>query len=229
MQLASVIRARVYALIQVEDLNPRGRVYYPDIAEALVARYEFKKYPTKIEDFDESKGIEFADGRAHDVVIDKVVILSSGIYVDTRDDTDASDAILHDALEWLASDFGLTYKPEMISRRAYISELTFHSDAPLLYVHPVLQELCRVASSEVAHNFGQPLTYEPAAINLMYDKLQTAVGPAAFTVQRREGVPFSENKYYSSSPLKTAIHLKLLEMYEQAVIKGQFQSLPARS
>src|SRR5207248_1988463 len=113
MQLASVLRARVYALVQIEDLNPRGTVYYPDIAEALVGRHEFKKFPTKVEDFDESKGIEFADGRAKDVVIDKVVILNSGIYVDTRADTTISEAILHEALEWLASDFGLTYSPEM--------------------------------------------------------------------------------------------------------------------
>ena len=218
MQLAAVLKARCYALIQIEDLNPRGSVYYPEVANALVERYEFKKFPTKIEEFDESKGIEFTDGRAQGIVIDRVVILNSGIYIDTLTETAASEAILHEALQWLSEDFGLVYTPEMIKRRAYISEVTFHSIGNLLTIHPMLREIGRVTSAEIEENFGQSLIYEPAGISIMYDKLQTAFGPGAFIVQRREGVPFSDNKYFSSAPLKTDVHLRLLGQFEESVI-----------
>lgn len=227
MQLASVVKARCYGIFQIEDLNPRGMAYLPDIATALVERYDFKKFPTKVEDFDESKGVEFEHGRTTDIVIDKVVILNSGVYVDTRTETAASEAILHEALKWLSHDFGLIYSPSMIKRRAYISEVTFHSIDNLLGVHPMMREFSRVVSREIEENFQQPLVYEAAGISLMYDKLKTAFGPAAFTIQRREGVPFSENKYYSSAPIKTETHLKLLEQFEDSIIANR--SLGARS
>ncbi len=91
MQLASVLLARVYAVFQIEDLNPQGTVFYPEVAKRLVERYDFHKYPTKPEEFHKSKSIEFHTGRLGETVLEKVVILSSGIYVNTGASTDASE------------------------------------------------------------------------------------------------------------------------------------------
>src|SRR5450755_2119308 len=98
MRLASVVLARIYALFQIEELNPGGKVYYPDVVTWLVNGFGFQKYPTKLEDFDEAKGIEFVDGRMGDVTVAKLVILNSGIYVDTLASTDASEEILRQIL-----------------------------------------------------------------------------------------------------------------------------------
>jgi hypothetical protein len=54
------------------------------------------------------------------VAIDRLVILSSGIYVDTSADTDVSEAILQHALTWASSEFGVAYCPEMIKRPAHL-------------------------------------------------------------------------------------------------------------
>ncbi len=48
MQLASVVLARAYAMFQIEDVNPSGTIYYPDIAAWLVDRFHFQKYPVKV-------------------------------------------------------------------------------------------------------------------------------------------------------------------------------------
>lgn len=215
MQIASVPLARAYAIFQIEDLNPTGTIYYPEIGEALVQRYGFQKYPSKPEDFDESKGIEFLEGRLGKVVIDKFVILNSGIYVDTMATTNLSEAVLEDALQWGATNFGVTFRPETIKRWAYVSNITFQSEVPILVLHPVLQEICSIVTQEVETNFKQKLIYEPAGFNLTYDRLTTSFGTAAFLIQRREGVPLSENKYFSAAPLKTSVHIDLLEALEK--------------
>ena len=215
MQLTSVLLARVYALFQTEDLNPKGTVFYPDVVKLLVERYEFNKYPTKEEELDESKGIEFHTGRSGTTVIEKVVILNSGIYVDTLASTDASEEILLDAMAWATKEFGLMFKPEMLKRRAYISNITFHSDAPLLDFHPTFAKVCNIMTKEVTENFGQNLKYMPSGIAMTFDPRSTNFGTSPFTLLRREGAPWDEKKYFSASPLRTKIHISLIEEMEK--------------
>jgi len=217
MKLASVLLARYYGLVPIEDLNLGGTAYLPEIGAALVQRYGFTKFPTKPEEFDESKGVEFLDGRLGKQVIDKIMLLSSGMYLDTQINTKASEQLWYELIEWAVETFGVTFRREMVKRCAYVSNLTFYSDAPILCVNPVLDEIGKVATLEVEKNFGRRLEYQPAAVSITYDQLLTKIGTAAFTVQRREGVLFEENKYFSTAPLKTEIHLELLEKWEKAM------------
>jgi hypothetical protein len=217
MKLASVLLARYYGLVQIEDLNLGGTAYLPEIGAALVQRYGFAKFPAKPEEFDEDKGIEFLEGRSGKQVINKVMLLSSGMYLDTQINTAASEQLWYELMGWAAETFGVTFREEMVKRCAYVSNFTFYSDAPMLSVNPILDEVRRIATSEVERNFGRRLEYQPAAVSITYDRTSTKVGTAAFTVQRREGVPFDENKYFSTAPLKTEIHMELLEKWEKAM------------
>jgi hypothetical protein len=219
MHLASVSLARYYGLVQIEDLNLGGTVYLPEVGAALVQRYGFQKYPTKPEEFDEGKGIEFLSGRLGKRVIDKLMIIDSGVYLDTQIDTAASEELWHDLMSWAVKTFGVTFKREMVKHSAYVSTVTFHSDVNMLNLNPVFDEIAAVATSEVEQNFGRRLEYEPAAVSITYDQLSTKFGTAAFTVQRREGVPFKDGKYFSTAPVKTEIHLQLLEKWENAVTR----------
>lgn len=216
MRLASVVLARIYAVFPIEDLNPTGTVYYPDVVAWLVQRFGFQKYPKQMEDFDESKGIEFVGGKAGRVTVEKMVILNSGIYVDTMASTDASEAILKETLEAAAKELGIYYQETMLARRAYISQLAFYSDASIFLIDPVFGKIANIVSHEVNANFGKSLPYHPVAIGLQYDMTTTQIGPATFNIQRREGSPFSANKYFSVAPVKTNVHLELLNLVEAA-------------
>lgn len=217
MRLASIQLARYYGLVQIEDLNLNGTVYYPELFAGLVERYGFIKYPTVGAVVDDDKGLEFIGGKSGKHVIDKLVIIGSGVYLDTTINTAASQMLWLGMMEWAVEKFGITFKREMVKRAAYVSTVTFHSDVPMLAANPIFAEIGAVASAEVEKNFKQPLIYEPVAINIAFDKLSTKIGTAPFTVQRREGVPFEENKYFSTAPLKTEIHLELLEKWEKAM------------
>lgn len=217
MKLSAVLLARYYGLVQIEDLNSSGTVYYPEVVAALVERYGFMKFPQKIEDFDEAKGIEFVGGKIGKYVIEKLMIFNSGIYIDTLANTDVSETLWYELMEWAIGEFGLTFRREMVTRAAYVSHVTFRSDAPILAVHPLISKIARKVSDEVAENFKQSLEYEPAIVGLSFDTLSTKFGVSGFSVQRREGVAFWENKYFSAAPLKTSVHLELLEEWERAI------------
>src|ERR1700733_12804117 len=103
--------ARTLAYVEAHDLNPRGAIFYPEFVKAIVDRYKFQKFPTKIEDFDEAKGITFEDGKIGSKVIYNFTIYNSLLKVETRSSTDDSKQIIEEILLWAAAKFGIKYGP----------------------------------------------------------------------------------------------------------------------
>ncbi len=209
--------ARVLAYVESTDLNPRGKVFYPDIVQALVERYNFQKFPQTLEEFDESKGVEFHEGRAGNKVIQKFVIWNTLLVLETRSSTEDSKQILEEMLSWGAEKFGLNYSPGMIKHFAYISDLSFYSDLPLLENNPLLARLAAKTSQSLSEIWEEPIHYEPVSVSVGHDPTARKYGIAPFTITRRAEAKFSENKYFSEAPLPTEVHLRLLEEYEAEV------------
>jgi hypothetical protein len=216
MDLSAIIMARFFAFIETYDLNPRGRAYFPELVTALVNRYGFAKYPQKPEEFDESKGVTFQDGREGGVTINQVQIFTHATYVDTASSTEDSERIFHESLTWLSKDFGVRYDAGMVKRKTYVSQLTFFSDV-LDRLHPALLKLGQRLTTRVPQFYGQQLVYIPTAVSVGFDPLTTKAGPAPFTIERRADTLFSEHKYFSSAPLPTDEHIAMLEAFEEDI------------
>jgi hypothetical protein len=214
MQLASMLLARYFGLFQIAELNRDGNLYYPEWIKAVVERYGFIKYPKDLDSLDEKKGVEFIGGRSGKRVIDKLVILDTGMYLDTSVDTATSQELWLELMEWAVKTMGATFEPSMVKRHVYVSQLTFHSDAPILRVNPILEKIAAVITGEVQENYKHSLRYETVGLSVGIDKEAINLATAAFTIQRRDGVPFGENRYYSTAPLKTDVHLELLNIWE---------------
>jgi hypothetical protein len=220
MNLSAVILARVLAYVESFDLNPRGKAYYPDIVRALVERYNFQKFPQALEEFNESKGVEFHEGRAGNKVIQKFVIWDTLLVLETRSSTDDSKQILEEMLMWGVEKFGLNYKPGMIKHFAYISDLTFYSNAPLLGGSQALTNLATKTSEALAEIWREPVHYELVNLQVGHDPTARKYGIAPFSISRRAEAKLSENKYFSEAPLPTDLHIRLLEQYEAEVSKN---------
>jgi hypothetical protein len=218
MRLASVVLARVLAYIETFDLNPRGKVYFPDIVQALVQRYGFQQFPQTFEQFDEQKGVEFQEGRLGDVFIQKLTIFSTLLVLDTRSNTNDSKRAIEEALVWASTKFGLTYKPGMIKRFAYVSDVSFYSDVPILSVNRALTNVAEKTSAALSDIWQEPVRYEPMSLMVGHDPMERKYGIAPFSIQRRAESRFSENKYFSEAPLPTDLHLQLLEQYEKEIL-----------
>jgi hypothetical protein len=217
MEITAVMLARIVAFIEVQELNPKGKAYYPDIVAALVERFNFRVYPTKPEDFDEAKGVQFADGKFADGTIDKLQIFTHGLVLDTRVSTDVSEKLLRDTLLWAKSQLALQFEERMIKRKGFGSQLTFESEMKMSQLNPVMSRIGEAISSKLSDTMGQPLTYEPTAILFNLDQSISKLMPGAFSIERRAEVPFSEKKYFSNAPLATQDHIDLLRDFETAL------------
>src|SRR2546423_13471617 len=77
LQLSAILLARVLGYVETADLSPTGKLFFPEITQALVNRYEFKKFPQSLEEYDEQKGVEFLEGRSGDTVVQKFTVFST--------------------------------------------------------------------------------------------------------------------------------------------------------
>jgi hypothetical protein len=200
------------AFVEPIDLNPTGKVSYPDLVEALVARYKFQKFPEKADDFDETKGVVFTEGKSGNTVIERLTIYAYGILVDTRVSTSESKRLLEEALDWGTKDLGLAYKP--VTRWQFASQVTFHSKVPLAAANSALQLLTQGVARGISDTIGEKLDYDVTVIVVDHDQLARKHALGRFSIQRRENTPFSENKYFSEAPLPTETHISLLEQFE---------------
>jgi hypothetical protein len=218
MQLAAVVLARVLAYVEAADLNPRGTVYFPVLMRKLVDKFGFQKFPTTYEQTNEDKGIEFFEGRWNDVTVDKLAIFKGALVLDTSASTADSERIIEEALVWAATECGLNYRPGMIARKQYLSDVTFYSDVKLEALHPAVFRLQKSVSENASSAFKQALDFRVTQFVLDFDKTKTPLVTAPFSIQRRGNSHFTENKYFSEAPLPTEVHLKILEQFEADLI-----------
>lgn len=217
MQLTAILMANAVAFMEPLDLNPRAAISFADIAKALVARYKFQKVPQKPEEFDQTKGVTFGDGQFDNVSIETLAIYAHGIALNTRSSTEDSKRLLEEALQWGSKELGLTYKPSMISRWQYGSQLTFTSKVPLTGIHPAFQELADALSKATGDIIRENLKYELVALVVDHDPLLRKFPLGRFSIQRRESEPFSQDKYFSDAPVPTDMHIRLLEQFEASI------------
>lgn len=220
MQLSAVLLARALAFIETADLNTRGRIFYPDLVKRLVERYGFQKFPQQLEEFNEEKGIEFLLGKLGKDVIEKLVIYGNGILVDTRSNTDDSRSLIEEALSWAKSELGLNYRPEMIRRFGYVSQVTFHSEVSLNVLHPALQKLSDRLTEIVSGIHGEEVRYQTSSLKIQHDPLKRRNSIAGLTIDPRVETPYSEKKYFSEAPVPTDMHVSLLEEFEADLLGG---------
>jgi hypothetical protein len=214
MQLASVPLARVLAYIEGTELNPHGSAFFPELMQKIIERFEFQKYPQSFEETDEQKGVNFFEGRWNGVNVNKFTIFTGALIVDTSASTADSERILEEALLWAAADLGLNYKPGMIKRKQYISDLLFYSDIRLLAVHPAFVNLQKAVTDAGEKYLWQRREYDLSHFGLDFDKTLTPLISAPFSIQRRGNALFTENKYFSEAPFPTDIHISLVEQLE---------------
>jgi hypothetical protein len=214
MEITAVMLARAVAFIEVQELNPKGKAYYPDIVAAIVSKFNFQVYPSKPEDFDETKGVRFADGRFAEGTVDQMQIFTHGLVVDTRLSTDVSEKLLYDTLVWARSELGLHFDERMIKRKGYGSQLTFESEMKMSKLNPAVGTVAEAISSKLSTAMGQAVTYEPTALLFNLDQSATKLAPGVFSIERRAEIPFSDKKYFSNAPLGTQDHIELLKTFE---------------
>jgi len=223
MEIVNVRTARSLWYIDTRDLNPRGISLYP-VLGAIKDRYRFQITPRTPEELNPNnpKGITLSDGvfsqgsQLHS--INRLTMYGDGFLAESNHSTDFSDAFLDDLLSYAARQFGLSYRPEMILRKAYFSELIARTDRRLDLVFAPLSQLCGALQAASGARF------EAAGFELGAD-YSTPERPVSFRFERELIKPFEQNRYYSLAPLQTAQHEQVLLRLE-AILSGEQGQLP---
>ncbi|MFZ0663430.1 MAG: hypothetical protein WAM66_12110 [Acidobacteriaceae bacterium] len=222
MNLLAITKARAFAFLEIDELNVGGKIRLADCVPFIVGKYDFKVFPTKIEDFDLlNKGVLFESGRFGDLLIDTMKIYNRAIFIDTVSNTEDSKNILQEMLEWGKQDLGLTYSPDKITRWGYVSDLVFSTDFPLLaaFSSP-LEKLAHKTSAFTDRVFGG-LPYQANSVSVGHDPAIRKSGIASFTIQNRVDTRFGENRFFSEAPLPTDLHIQYLQEFEADVLESK--------
>jgi hypothetical protein len=218
MQLQSVAIARSIWLFDINELNPSGKSIFPEAFIWLGEKYSFQTFPKSVGEIDqEKKGYLFKAGKFQidgETITVNFSIYSDGFVAETWASTEKGDALLEDILRSAASKYGLTYRPGMVRTKQYVSELNVCLDSSLSSFNPQIARFCETLNGLFArHHLPQ---FDMTGVIFSPDTSATSYKPPGLMIERKTGVPFAENRYWSKSPFATADHLMAL---------GEFESL----
>src|SRR5262245_36595769 len=202
MELLNIIRARAIWLIYIQDINPHGKNINAYIIDWLRNKYKFLKCPSSIHERNEGGALVFSDGEfksktGSNISVD-LAIYNDGFIADTRSSTKDTELFIEDALYSLVKDFGLFYKPDMMRKKLYVSELTLRTDRQLNNINPRMQAFVRKIISMIGTD--DPGLMELSSLSFWWD-FRSSNGQSHFQFERAAGIPFSERRYYSRAPL----------------------------
>jgi hypothetical protein len=218
MELLNINMARAVWLIDIAELNPRGKSIMPELLEWLKEEYHFEKAPSAVTDLDEkTKALNFERGQfqvREEIFVDVALkIFTDGFVAETYSSTHDSDAYLKDVMESAAREFSLAYKPEMVRAKLCTSEVYVRSTKNLSGFNTKLSDFAAKVSALL-----------PTKPRVEYEVASVAFWPVAhplpntslaqFRFERKIGSLPSEKKYYSSAPIHTEDHLTLLNEFE---------------
>jgi hypothetical protein len=220
MQLLSINTARAVWILPMSDLNPRGR-NIDGLLTWLTSKYRFEKYPASSVLEDQSKGFVFSAGsfpRGADNIYIDLTIFNDGLVANTRSSTKDTEDFLMEAITLAAGEFHLAFRPEMIRKKLYLSELDVRLEKPLISINPRLRAFAERISSLQGN--VPPISYDYSSIILPPDPSVQQWRPSQFQLERKLNFPTSENRYYSVAPVHTEDHLDLLRIFEDNILAG---------
>jgi hypothetical protein len=195
--------------------RPEGQLFLPPAVAALVERYKFSTFPIKLEELTGDR-VSFRHGLFNGSAIDVFDIFRDGIIVSSKSPSDLLDGFVKDVCAWMEAGVSLHRVETHPINRNYESHLIIKSQAPLLKALDALAETTNMVGHALKSANGLEVKFRPSGFSFSADHTHIAgLKPTPFRVERKVGVPFEANYYYSSAPLPTQSHLKILEKLEK--------------
>ncbi|WOH72814.1 hypothetical protein RX330_31805 [Bradyrhizobium sp. NDS-1] len=190
-----------------------GSGYLPEIAQRVIQTYSFLKSPSA--DDLQKDAQTFAMGKFQGIQINELSVYGDGIIVSGRCSTQTLQDFIADLFAMMTKDFGYIETRVLEPEMHYESSLIVRSGKAL---DSVIAPPQRVTTTiEQTLRAQTRAEYRPIGFNFETDVsgLGTRRRPVRFSLERRLGVPFSKNVFYSQAPITSADHLALLEKLEQ--------------
>ncbi len=218
MKVISNEAGRAYQKLVADEVHPPGGYYLTDAIRAISERYGFTETPS-IEDT-KTTGAIFRGGRlvsgTKKINIQEIGFFSDGVYA-TIQDTMTADFVLDDLLTWAEQAFGLRPSITKIPRK-YMNAAVVEFEASIEGCLNIFNKLISSYNEMLASLYKETVSASLYQIGFAFDSFEANLPVNTnFTIERRIGLPFSSNRYFSIAPLKTEMHIELLEKFERAL------------
>ncbi len=209
---------RAHQILVPDEVRPIGGYYIPDVMRSISDRYGFSQTPS-IENMKTTGGV-FKDGRlisgVKKINIGEIGIFNDGIYA-TAEDTTTADFIIDDLITWSEQAVGLRPSITKIPRK-YDNAVVVEFEADIENRLDIFNELIGLYNEMLANLYNEAISVSFCRIDFAFDPLEVKLSVnTRFTIERRLGSPFSSNRYHCIAPLKTEMHIELLEKFEKAL------------
>ena len=210
---------RAHQTVVPDEIHPDGGYYLAEMIRLITDRYGFSEAPT-VEDT-QVKGAVFKDGRlvsgTRKISIVEFGFLGDGIYA-TASDTMSADFILDDMFTWAGQAIGLRAPITKLPRK-YDNSAIVEFEADVSGRLDIFDGLIGLYNEMLANLYNEAVSVSFNQIGFAFDALEANLSLSTnFTIARRDGQLFSSNRYYCIAPLKTDMHIELLEKFESALI-----------
>jgi hypothetical protein len=220
MKLISNEHGQSFQQFVMDEIRPASGLYLPDLVRGIAERYAFSVVPTNYEIL-LKEGAKYKGGR----------LVTEGRTIEIRDlgffndgalavawNTEDSELVLNDILTWATQNFGLR-EPLTKPPRRFTSSVVVEFGAELDRAMAAFDGLKKDLSSAIGKIYGWDVDIETSRVALAADPSKLPpLTTVDFTIERRAGRPFSENRYFSVATVTTDSHLSLLEAFERRLL-----------
>lgn len=218
MKILSVALARVVWLFDASHINPRG-LSFQEILQKLSEKYRFAKAPRTVADVSSDKSFAFELGT---FVNSKKLPLAvtfklygDGMVTDTWSSTDDSTEFMQELSSWATHDFGFLIPDISKINVGYLSQINVESDLKLQSLAPQFVNFARMLESKVKTIDRKPREFEIGGLSFWTEDISKPSAPAVFKFEKKWGIPFSANQYFSQAALGTQEHIDILQEFEK--------------
>jgi hypothetical protein len=214
MDLTSIELSRIIFLTQVN--RPSGQLYLPDAVAKVVDRYSFVKSPNP----EQPVPYTFAMGKFQNSQIAELSVYNDGIIVSSASDTDLLDDFLDDLLAWAMKEFSLVSIPGAAPEKYYESSIIVKSTTDLsASLRPQNDVFPLLAGAAKSANIEAEIRFSGALFDFDIADIKRKRKPFRLIIDRRVGMPFSANVFYSQAPFRTKDHFNVLKSLEEMATK----------
>lgn len=218
MKIHSVALARVIWLFDFAEFNPKGLNLWP-LCEWLIGKYRFSGYPKNLLDLDSEKALSFQFGSFinsnKENVLISLSVYNNGLAANASSSTEDAEQFLQQLAVLVNEQFAMKVPSNL--RRGYVSQLEVESNFILRGLNPVLPNFAELLAKNASTLDGKSRQFDFGVLQLWSDDVNPATSPAYFRFERKVGLPFSSNRFFSQAALPTRDHREFLASFEKAL------------
>ena len=206
-----------------EEIQPTRGIPISKAVYSIGDRYGFLRVPDPAKPISklDQEGYQFTDGtfvcRNENFTINEFTVYNDGISISSCN-TDTSESFFEDLMSWAREE--LEFRPFVHEpMKIYRSNITVKFDQPLSQIIKEFDKFSNALSTalEMHTEFSMPVDLIRIGMGVDQSKFGN-LSPTPFSLERRIGVSFDEEWYFSEAPFPSTTHIKLLEELELAIL-----------